>query len=136
MARYGELGIGKITVATAKLIGIVTENRAKHEATYHEAVQKFRVLAVEALHQRANDVAEGKYPKQRGRYGDEVFSFPDLPVPQQYLSNYDMALRMLDLHTETTIDLDENAVEQLVNDVWGWHGEFVANTAYYNGGGA
>src|ERR1022692_1507745 len=103
-------GIGNITMITSVLLEKVRSNRVVHNASFSVATAEFRKQALIRLDRIRHDLESGQTPSL----------YIDLPVPEQHLKDYDRAIRMLQDHTNSTIDLDEQGYMRLVDDVWNW----------------
>jgi len=111
----------QISVERDKLIGILKTNREKHEAEYKKAVEGYKKTLV--THAKANlDRAEsGKHPNH----------FPH-QRPVGYLPQYDRALGMLELTTDTKVALSAWDYARFVEDDWDWKDQFVATSQAYS----
>lgn len=113
--------MNKITVTKDRLLKIIHGNREDHEAAYEGAVNKYLKQAATEVAKMAADIKKGKFPN------GHLKSLR----PVQYLKEYDRAIRMLEMHTEPTISLDETAYAQFVDDEWEWKHHFTSNTLSY-----
>lgn len=120
MARNTYSGL-VVEVTTADLLADVTANRAKHRAIFDEAVIEFRKRAITKLDALIKDLNAGKTPDL----------YVHLPVPEEHTNDYDRAIKMLQLHTGETIELNEQTYTNLVEDSWGWSELFTSNTVGY-----
>lgn len=121
MSRFSASGIGEITVDRQALKKILEDNQAKHHEIFVKAVEIWQQQALKLVNSWAYDIKKGKRPHL----------YSDLPVPEEHLDDYKRAIRMLEMHTEDTITLTEEAFSRLVDDKWGWSDLFVSNTASY-----
>jgi hypothetical protein len=110
-----------VTVDKGWLVSVVTANRDAHRGVFEEAVEKFRVLALERLDALVKQITAGQIVALHVR----------LPIPEEHTDDYARALKMLDAHVGTTVELSETAYRCLVEDEWGWHRAFVSNTMAY-----
>ena len=125
----------KVKLERDALLTIVRENRDKHVDEFVTAVEGYRTKLTEELDKRLT------------RLRDEGLAVSDLdhqsrwsltqlaiqfPAPESHESDYDKAIRMLELSVEDTIELRELEFEQLVLDEWGWKGAFAATNSRYS----
>lgn len=112
-----------IEVDRQRLLETLIANRAKHKKTYKKAMKAYRKRMVEELHKAANVIEKG------GKIDTRTVLM--LPVPQQYLDEYDTAIQMAEWQTENTFTLDQGAFEMYVRDKWAWKNQFLAGTSAY-----
>jgi hypothetical protein len=55
----------------------------------------------------------------------------DLQVPEDHTDDYDLAIRMVELHTEDTIEMTSTDVRTLMMDEWDWLRSFLFTNARY-----
>lgn len=111
-----------ITAATLEVLGILRTNRAKHIKIVEEANEGYLKRVREVLERELKKMQEATSP-----VAVAVF----LHAPQDYTREYDVAIRMLELHTEPSVQLTSEQVRQLVMDDWGWKRQFLlSNSAY------
>lgn len=99
-----------ITVTKENLLEILRENRAKHRTVFLAALDGYAEAARTRLEEELKQLASGP---QR-----------DLKIlltrPKDHTADYDRAIRMVELHTFSTITLSETDVMQYVQDDWVW----------------
>lgn len=98
------------------------ENRKMHSKIVAEARKGYVEKAKEALLKRLKQIESGKIAG---------LNF-DLYAPQDYTKVYDTAIKMLEMHTEETIELQSEQVRCLVMDEWDWSNQFIASNAAYS----
>jgi hypothetical protein len=125
-----QIGIDAIIVKTDALVGILQQNREAHVAAYQEAMVVFKQKVLERFDELHAAVVADQMPER-----EPGFWFMRLPRPEEHTLDYDRAIRMLQLHTEPTIKLSEQAYAQFVDDDWTWKQAFGMNTLSYTGGG-
>jgi hypothetical protein len=110
-----------ITATKATVLSKLHANRESHKKVVAEARAGYVTRARAALEKKLRLVAEGKIVSL-------AFS---LKPPLDYSTVYDTAIRMLELHTGDTIQLDSAQVRSLIEDQWDWSRDFlVSNSAY------
>ena len=111
-----------VTVLTLKTLETLRENKERHVQIVKEAREGYIKSAKEALAARMDKLESG-----------EVVSLSfTLTPPQDYSKIYDVAIRMLDMHTENTIELDGTQVQHLVMDEWDWQQGFLTSNTRYS----
>jgi hypothetical protein len=103
------------------LIKVIKENREKHKSDYDYAVQLYKEKLVQAFEKHLGEAREGK----------EVPHDVGLVKPVEYLKDYDRAIKMYEMTSQTTVTLDQNTFSQLVMDEWAWKNNFNTNTFSY-----
>lgn len=119
--RQFDIGMSPVTVDRNNLILIVKGNRDRHRETFVKACAVFKERAIAQIEDLVSQIKAGKV---------RSLHIP-LPVPEEHTEDYDRALRMLDMHTGSTIELTEDAYRCLVDDEWGWRHSFLSNTVAY-----
>jgi hypothetical protein len=127
MARWDNatVGMSDITVDKLYLLKVIRDNRTKHAAAYKEAVVAYRLAALKRLTELASDV-QADPPRQVSW---------NLPLPEQYLGDYDKAIRMMELDSGDDVRLSEDAYDRLIEDHWDWQQRFTASTLGYTSAG-
>lgn len=114
-----------VTTRTPDLLQIVQDNRAKHQATYETALIEYRRQAIKKLEEL---LAGFSASADASRWPS---LYIELRQPEQHLEDYDRAIKMLGMHTDPTIDLNEQMFTNLVDDEWAWSRGFADNTIAY-----
>lgn len=110
-----------ITVDKAQLLGALESNRATHADIFQRAIEKYRARSIELFEDYIAQVKAGK-PVPR--------TIP-LPMPEEHTADYDRTIAMLQWHQYEEVELSESEFRQYVQDQWGWHQTFTANSASY-----
>ena len=103
------------------LVEKLKQNRAKHKSEYDKACKVYSEELVALLEKKLDAAKQGK----------EVSLIINLRKPVEYLGEYDKALGMLQMTSDTEIVLDPVAYAQLVMDDWEWKSDFFSNTTRY-----
>lgn len=111
----------EITVGVQQLLETLKENREKHRETFEEAVEKYRLKAIEVFEENIDHIKEG------GQVRQGLF----LPEPEDHTRDYDQAIQMLEWHETGSIKLSRIEFQQLVQDDWGWKQSWMQNTVSY-----
>ncbi|MEN6293116.1 MAG: hypothetical protein ABFD07_14025 [Methanobacterium sp.] len=109
-----------IRVSKQELLKVVTENREKHKTEYLEAIKAYRVKAADLLNQELQKIVSGD--KFQVRF--------DLIKPESHEKEYDLAIKMLEMSVDETIEISQQEFNELVNDEWNWKYSF--NNAYFS----
>ncbi len=98
-----------LEMSRVKLIEVVEQNRRKHAIQFNKNVSLYR--------EKQRDWLECQL-KQLDKKNPRVERAMTFPTPQHYLSNYDMALKMLAASEDEKIKLDQATYSSLVLDDW------------------
>ena len=110
-----------VTVRVQDLIAKLNHNRDQHARIVIEARAGYLAKARKKLEERLEQLAAGKIVSLQ--FG--------LSLPADHTAEYDTALGMLNMATDTTIKLAASDYRQLVEDEWSWSESFVySNVAY------
>jgi len=100
----------KCTMERDKLLDIVRKNREQHITMRDEALAGFCAKTAEKLEGEAQKLRDGKAIRV------DIRAWP----PANHVADYDRVIRMLELTTDTVIELNEHDFATLVNDDWDW----------------
>ena len=99
------------------------DNRTRH----HKIVEEARVGYVNKARALLNDKLE---ELRSGKITGLRF---DLKPPEDHTEDYDLAIKMLELHSEDTIEMSAMDVRTLMMDDWEWmHSFLFSNVRYSN----
>lgn len=111
-----------VKVEKDEAIKIITANRELHKKVVEEARAGYVKQAQKELASRMEKLA-----------GGEVVPLHfNLRVPEDHTSDYDTAIRMLELHQDDCILMDTATVRQLIEDEWGWSDHFWSTNSNYS----
>lgn len=114
---------GMFVLANKKeILDKLIENRKTHSQIVSEARKGYVEKAKNALTKKLDDLEKGKIVE---------LTF-DLYAPQDYTNVYDVAIRMLEIHTEETIKLSSEQIKCLVMDQWDWTSSFLTSNSAYS----
>ena len=108
-------------ISKKKALEVIRKNRTQHEADYKEATKIYMKELEESLTEKLNQVQRGLEPS---------LMFTNRK-PSQYLKEYDSAIKMLEMTTDKTIELDPQTFNCLINDEWLWKHDFLSTTGLY-----
>jgi len=110
------------SVKKEALLEILKKNRANHHKVFVKAVAKYRDQLLEQLEEHVKRIRT-----QKGA----IRVYISLPVPEEHLSDYDRAIRMVELDTRPEILLTEKDAAHFIEDCWEWEHSFLSNTTSY-----
>lgn len=111
----------RITAMKDEVLAALKNNRAQHKLIVEEARKGYVEKAYKALAAKIDKLKEGKI----------VSLGFSLHMPQDYTNVYDTAIKMMEMHQGTTIELTSEQVRSLIQDEWDWSRHFLmANSAY------
>lgn len=117
---YSEVEL-KVKVEKNELIKVLTENRQKHSHNYDKAKIGFRKLLIAELKSKL-EAAES----------DKIVTLTfENHKPESHLEDYDDILGMLELATDTEIELSHIQYKQYVKDEWDWARQWSTSNATY-----
>lgn len=117
--------MSRITVKAdcADLIVVLKKNREAHQAEHVEAMDGWRVEMQRAISKVEDQLESGDW-----RDADDSIV---LPKPTSFVSAYDQAIGMLEMHTGSEIEIDAETYSCFVDDKWEWKDRFeVSNSRY------
>lgn len=96
-------------------------NRAQHK--------KIVLEAREGYHKEVRRVLQLRLAEAKG--GKHITLIFDLQEPQDHTHAYDTIITMMELTTQSTIELTADQVRHFINDDWDWKDHFLeANSTY------
>ncbi len=107
----------------SELLTAVTDNREQHIKDYDEAIINYKKILVEELEKTLALAKEG----------EKVDHDLRLRKPESHEKEYNQAISMLKMTSDTEIEIDGNVFAQLVMDEWDWQHSFSSNTRSYSG---
>lgn len=113
----------EVRIEKSKLLEIVQKNRAEHRDIFLKAQEKYRELIIKELDAVLASARDGK--------DILIIRLVEIIMPSDHTSDYDQAIRMLELSTDTTVVLTRQEFSALVDDDWGWSREWAASNVRY-----
>ena len=111
----------KVNVEVTSLLEKLRTNRKNHRDLFLRAQEAFRKKVEEVLVARLN--AAGK--------GQNVNQYLNLIEPVDQTEEYDIAIAMMEMCSDETIELDQRTFQCYVLDKWSWaDATFTSNSAY------
>jgi len=105
----------KVTAKRDDILTALRKNRIAHETIVVEAREGYVTRARRALKGKLDELQSGK----------TVSLTFNLSPPVSYVEAYDTAIKMLELHTASNIELSATEVRCLVMDEWDWSRGFL-----------
>lgn len=117
----------EVKVSRAKLLVVLIENKRQHIADYLEAVEEYKVAALEAIAKgvaKLNaqiETVKAMTPKtvEHIRWASVTLS-----IPVSHESEYNRAIRMVEMSVDEEIVLSEKEFTKYVLDEWDWKSDF------------
>lgn len=115
-----------VTVLKSDLIAKVLKNRTAHIAEFAETIAGYDQKVIDTLDAQLANAHEGR---------DVNFHAVYLlnSKPQSHEKEYDRAIAMLEMSTNTHVTLTEHDFGQLVMDEWEWKQAFALSGSLYKG---
>jgi len=111
-----------IMASTQEVLEILKENRSRHSKIVEEARDGYIKKATKVLSDRLKLLRKGKL----------VSVTVALSMPVDHTSEYNTAIRMLELHKQPEIVLTTDQVRAFIEDKWNWSGQFLGTNALYS----
>ena len=120
----GRRNMQETKVLKPELLKILEENRSKHRRVFEAALDGYQKEALRQLEMKVQALKAGKYPK----------IYLNLPMPEDHTRDYDRIIRMVTMHQEDTVVLDEQQFAQYVEDDWSWKRQWASTSNVYAAG--
>ncbi len=118
------IGNIKVAVELAKLLKLLHKNLEAHRKVHQEAVEGWEHEVVNACGLIIALVEEG-------RLKDLDLIFKHSQRPKSHTKEYELVITMLEHHTGTDVELDQQDFDRYVRDNWEWKEEWaMSNTRY------
>lgn len=117
--RENKMAQRTVQVKKEELLKALLENKKTHAEAYEEAAKKWAsdmTAAAEAL---------SKDPTQDKLIAELTACYRNKPV--EYISDYDNAIKQMEMEQRDLIELEQSEFNQLVCDHWDWSRNFAAN---------
>lgn len=105
-----------------ELLTELLKNREDHKVIYEEAVAGFKEAVGKFAAKIIAILEEGNIPDPH----------TGLQVPQHHLNKYDTAIKMLQMTTETELQLTQEQFNCYVMDQWHFQQQFLTGASHYN----
>jgi hypothetical protein len=111
-----------VKLPVEKLLASIKANRAEHREIFLEAQKGYRKLIIKELDERLKDAKAGR------KFERFISAMP----PSDHTKDYDRVIAMLEMCTETEVELSEQEFGQYVMDQWAWRQQFLASNSAYS----
>jgi len=98
------------------------ENRKTHRDIFEEVVIGYRAEVIKQLEKHIKQMKSGK-PKR---------TYISIPSPEDHTDDYDVAIEMLEMSLDDSIDMDTETFQAFYKDDWGWKQQFLASNSGYS----
>lgn len=99
-----------VTIKKSVLLSKIKANRDAHKELYEKAVEGYQQELIEKLTALL----------ARAKKKEDTDHRVDLDKPHNHLEDYDRAIAMLEMHTESKVTLTELEFDNFVLDNWSW----------------
>jgi hypothetical protein len=103
------------------LLKIVQENKVRHAEMREDALKGSWEQAAAACEEAVDKLSKGAPAVSIRMY-----------LPEDHTADYDRAIRMLEMTTQTEIELNEHDFATLVDDDWDWARSWVASNKRFS----
>ena len=120
-----------VKVNKNELLGVVRANKEKHVAEYNEAMEDYKEIVIKIAEKNVKIAQKNRLKAKAGNISgfDRLESLPTQPV--SYETEYNRAIRMLEMSVEVEMEIESAVFNQLALDEWGWKNSFNINATTY-----
>lgn len=111
-----------VRVNKSEILDVLKKNRETHRKIFLEALTGYRETAIKLLEEKLALARSGKRIELSFR----------LTQPMDQTSDYDRAIRMLEMSINQDIELSEHDFENYVMDNWDWKRQFLSSNSAYS----
>ncbi|NJL70971.1 MAG: hypothetical protein HC888_04800 [Candidatus Competibacteraceae bacterium] len=112
----------RITVDKDAVLKSLKENKEKHKKTYETALEGWRIEVRERLTKELQKAELNKDPN---------LNFSNLAKPTHQLDEYEVAIEMLEMDIQPTIELSSSEFRRFVKDQWDNRDHWLASNTRY-----
>jgi len=114
-----------VKVNKQELLSVVRENLQKHIAQFEESKEDY-LKALTCVSEQNVKIANKRLKQSINGKIDSDLSWKQLPPePVSFESEYNRAIRMLEMSVETDLDVEAQVFNQLALDEWSWKNQFL-----------
>lgn len=110
-----------VNVDKNALLEVMRANRDKHRQVFLDALEGYRAHALAVLEEQVTALRHGKVPDLRIVIGR----------PEDHTSDYNRAIKMVEMDLSATFELNEQDFAQYVDDDWHWKGQWLKTSNTY-----
>lgn len=118
----------KVTVPVKNVLTALRENYERHKAEYAEAYEGYKRQAKTLLEERIQDV------EQSCPDSDQADLRFDLRPPEDHRDDYERAIGMLEMTTETETRITATQYAAFIQDKWSWQQDWKFSNRQYTRG--
>lgn len=111
-----------VKVKTTDLLKKLKENRTEHTNAYTKAHALYRERALKELKKLVSDAENGK-----------IRLSISLSEPTNQIKEYDRIIMMMEMSTDTIVEISEQEFSMYVMDEWNWKQQFMHTNSFYLG---
>ena len=115
--------MNNVKVDKGELLEKLTANRLEHIAIYDEACEGYHAKMITQLKRRLDDA--------RGDINTSLYF--RLTKPNSHLNEYDVAIAMLEMSVDLTVEITAEQFSCYVLDKWSWMDSFLGTSSDYSG---
>jgi len=112
----------EVKVKVSDLLIKLRENRETHRKTFEIAIDGYRNMVIEQLEKSIADAKANK----------EIRTSLGLIAPHDHTSDYDMAIKMLEMCVDNEIIITDDEFRNFVMDEWSWSKQFLSSSTSYS----
>lgn len=116
-----EAGLKIIKVKTEDILKQIKENRESHSEEFKSAHAGFMIDSENRMKRALKDIKAGKIPKG--------ISFEE---PEDHTDDYDTIIAMLEMTTDTELEITYEQFLRYARDKWSWSSKFARLSNLYN----
>lgn len=142
------MSLQKIKVSKTELLGIVKDNKKKHDEIYEAAEAGYWLEAEDFLKKHQKDMLstlKKNYKSQvkalRKQVATELkmveekkktgYLYMKKPFPENHTDDYEGTIKRLELSIDDKIELENNEFDCYVRNKWEWRQSFLNTNSYY-----
>jgi len=119
-----------VNVSRTELLEKLKENRKIHAKEYADLLLEFRARLESDLKAALEKVSKAKNNEKL-----KQFRFNVVP-PQNYTSQYDEVIEMLEMSVDEVINLDAESFKAYIKNEWSWSNQLITSKALYAAAGS
>lgn len=112
-----------VKIKKSVLLETLKKNRKAHRAIFEEAQVGYRAEAIKLLDKALQDAREGR----------KIITFVSLKTPINQTSDYDRAIKMIEMSVDENIEISEHDFACYILDDWSWKQNVMTTNAFYIG---
>lgn len=110
-----------VKISKTVLLETLKKNRKAHRDIFLEAQEGYRMEAIKILDEALKDARENR----------KIITYINLTVPVDQTSDYDRAIKMVEMSIDENIEISESDFACYILDDWSWKSNFLASNTMY-----